>query len=199
MHPFNPDRLKPLAFILVAVLIFMLGVTSATAGWIKVPVLDFSGFLPSVMKNADTTSTAAGSTGALVVFSSAAVTDGNAGGRAPMNNICFVQDPDSHFCSLVEIETAWMYRGVRFQNPFTRAWVDDPVLGTVIRHQATGAGADSNWEYYTNVCQAWTSNNSMDEGTWIDNGARKPNFEWYGTPGGIAAGCNEVHPVACCK
>jgi hypothetical protein len=198
MHPINPDRLKPLALILVAVLIFMLGVTSATAGWIKIQGLDFAGFLPSVMKNADTSTTVAASEGALVVFSSAAVTDGNGGGRAPMNNICFVQDPASHFCSVIEIETAWMYRGVRFQNPFTRAWVDNPILGEVIRNQVTGTGARSIWETNT-ICNGWTTNNSGYEGTWIDDGGKKLNYEWYGAPPGTTAWCNEVHPVACCK
>jgi hypothetical protein len=192
----NPNRLKLLTAILIAALVFMLGAGAATAGWIKIPLVDLSTFLPIVLKDSSPQNpTSAGST--LVVFSSAATIKGNGGGRSGMNNICYTQDNSSHFCSLPEIETAWMYRGVRFQHPFTRAWVDDPVLGRVIRHQATGTGAESVWSSYGANCFGWTNDTSSAEAYWIDTNASGGDFEIFGSPS--SALCNETHAVACCK
>jgi hypothetical protein len=195
MNPIiRPDRLKILTAILIAVLIFLLGVGSATAGLIKFPRLDFSGFLPVVMNNSNAETTT--SSGALIVFSSTATRDGNASGRAGMNDVCVSQDASSHFCSLPEIETAMMYRGVRFQSPFLRAWVDNPTLGTVIRHQATGTGENSVWEH--DICNGWTSNNGTIEGIWIDDMAKGVNIEVYGGLH-MDAFCSQINHVACCK
>ena len=132
----NPGKYKILIAILVGILIFMFGVGSASANLIKFPSINLGAFLPLVMKNYSGTETGTTSD-ALVVFSSAATTDGDQG-RSGMNAICMSEDPEAHFCSLVEIETAWMNGGVRFEHPFNRAWVDYVQLGTVIEHQVSG-------------------------------------------------------------
>ncbi len=196
MNPLiRPDRLKILTALLIAVLIFLLGVGSATAGLIKFPALNFSGFLPAISKNSNLETTI--SSGALIVFSSTATRDGNAGGRAGMNDVCVSQDTSSHFCSLPEIETAMMYRGVRFQSPFLKAWVDNPTLGTVIRHQATGTATNSVWEH--NICDGWTSNNGTIEGVWINDQAKGVSIETFGGTPFYSAVCSQINHVACCK
>jgi hypothetical protein len=179
---FNPDILKIFAAIFIAalILIFLLGGGIATAGLIRYASANLSGFLPIMIKGSS--SAPVTSSSALIVFSSTATTDGNAGGRTGMNQICLSQDPASHLCSLEEIETAWVNRGVIFQSPFVRAWVDNPILG-------------SNWYYHS--CTGWSYNGTVEYfGTWIDDNGQSVQV---GDQYNLKAWCNEVHPVTCCK
>jgi hypothetical protein len=188
------DMLKIFTVVFITVLLFMflLGAGIATAGVIRYVSANLSSFLPIMMNKS--TATIPSSTGPLFVFSSLATTDGTAGGRSGMNDICASEDPDSHFCSLNEIEYAWMIKGVKFNSNFSGAWLDSQQLGTVIKHLATGQDTLSTWgrDY---SCGGWTSTDSWGEFI-LDGGAR---LNWEGADGGIYIYCSEVHPVTCCK
>lgn len=191
----RPDRIRTLTIILIAALIFMLGVEAANAGWLTIPEDWVSSFLPITMKEASAETT---TSRPLSVFSTIATTTGNAGGRTGMNQMCMSQDPDSHFCNLAEIDVAWINRGVRFLPPLNRAWVDNPSLGLAITYQATGAAATEKWSQGF-VCNGWITGDDSAEGIWIDDNAIGINIEMSPTGQYIHAPCDQVHHVACCK
>jgi hypothetical protein len=189
---------KIFTIIILAVLFFLLGATAAASGFLPIETLvpgdlDVSAFLPLLVKNY---SASGGLNGTLVVFSTAASTNGSAGGRAGMNDQCLLEEPDSHFCTLSEIENAMMTGGVRFRSPFVEAWVDNPGLGTVLTHQIDGAYHDSRWQYGN--CQGWATNQSAYDAVILFNDATGVNTEGQG---GIyvEAHCQEVKRVACCR
>ena len=166
-------------FLATLMFIFLLGAGLAAAAAINKASANLSGFLPLILnKPADLVPVT--STGVLIVFSTSATTDGNAGGRTGMNDMCVSEDPASHLCSWEEITNTWTNTGVSFQSPFVRAWVD----------RATN--------YYYGDCLGWTSNSaapSEENGSWIDNNAQNIRIgESYSGPF-----CNEVYHVACCK
>lgn len=153
----------------LAVGIFALGVHLATAGPVEVQIGDTTvSFLPLVM----TSKAAEAPTGVLYVFPSTDPTDGYAGGRAAIEQICPDQDPDSHFCSLEEIENAIGTSGIYFENPFYAAWLDN----------------FSTWNSETENCNGWIDNTSFD-GLNIVPAARAISD----------APCSTSQPVACCK
>jgi hypothetical protein len=154
---------------ILAIGIFALGVHLATAGPVEVQIGDTTvSFLPLVM----TSKAADAPSGVLYVFWSTDTTDGYAGGRSAIGQICPSQDPDSHFCSLQEIENAIGTSGVYFENPFSDAWLDN----------------FSTWQSETENCNGWINNTSFD-GQTIIAAARAPS----------TASCSTDQPVACCK
>jgi hypothetical protein len=199
----NPNKIKVIAAIFIAAIAFivLLGAGFATAGVVKYVSANLSGFLPLIMNRSAVETT---TSNALIIFSSVATTDGNAGGRTGMDEICMSEDPASHLCSLAEIENAWVNRGVSFQSPFYRAWIDYPTLGSIETNPLGPSSSYSyiihgNWEYNNRTCMGWASNDIGDYGVWIDNNATGINIEYEREGNYIPALCNEVHPVTCCK
>jgi hypothetical protein len=176
-------------FLVALLFMSLLGAGLATAGVLKNISGSLSGFLPIVMSRSPAAVT---SSEALIVFSSQATTNGDAGGRTGMNDICENEDPSSHFCSMEEIELAWLERGVRFET-FTGAWLDSHQAGTLIKSYATGQDTVSHWGRNYN-CGGWTS--TVGWSMYIYEGGSALNWEGNdGTP----IYCTEVHPVSCCK
>ena len=129
--------------------------------------------------------------GVLYVFFSTESTNGNAGGRVGMDTICSNTDPSSHFCSIHEIENAWINTGVYFNTPLAETgWLDNPtMLGTTIVNQDLHI-VSSDWQYtssWSASCQGWTV--YTDLGWAIESGAN--DVTQYS--------CNEVKKVTCCK
>ena len=160
----NQPIIKAFAVILITVVILLslLGAGLAAAKWMKAATASLTGFLPMIMEGSP--AEAVCSPGALIVFSSTALKDGNGPGRTGMNDVCVSQDASSHFCSLTEIEAAWRDGGVRFQTPFLRSWVDNPYLGTEVTYQITGSWVDSKWKNNF-ICDGWSTNSVNAEGT----------------------------------
>ena len=94
-----------------------------------------------------------------------------------MQNLCYAEDPDSHFCYLQEIEDTWPNTGVHFSNPFPESWVDNPDLSGIT------------WDAEENSCDSWLTNTSGSRGAVI--------YETAETPG--ITDCDQVLPLACCK
>jgi hypothetical protein len=91
--------------------------------------------------------------------------------RAAMHAICQQEDPESHFCSIQEIEHAWRTSGVYFHIPSDRydnltnySWVDDAKLGSILDsyHEDPNQKAKSDWwggngeDDYPLNCYAWS-------------------------------------------
>lgn len=142
--------------------------------------------MPMVLNALPTTTQEFSPSGVLIVFSSTTTTNANGGGRSGMNAICTAEDPDAHFCSLYEIENAYVSTGVYFRNPFNKAWVDNPTrLGT--RISTPDAPYGSNW--IENNCGGWVSDTTEKYAHAIMDSARANG----------SGKCNEVNYVACCK
>jgi hypothetical protein len=87
-------------FAVLAVLIFALGAQLAAAQPVELRIGNTTiSFLPLVV----TTKAADAPSGVLYVFPSETKTNGDAGGRALMNDICPNEDSQAHFCRREEI------------------------------------------------------------------------------------------------
>jgi hypothetical protein len=174
-----------------AVLMFLLGTWAATAQVFPVTAdflddLEFSSFLPMIYTE-DTTADLP--CGVLHVFSTGAKTNGNVGGRAEMHQFCYNEVPDSHFCSLHEIENAMATSGIFFHPEFEDSWVDFlPALGTLVLSIETGEPAASSW-YSGDNCYSWESDYDSQYGTIILNHAKDLTKVF----------CDSETSVACCK
>ena len=171
---------KVFTLIMFAVLVFLLGARAATAQWISLPkaseiVNSISSFLPIIFNtDSDTSVTSGIPPGVLYIFPSTATTDGAAGGRSAIQQICPSEDPDAHFCSVYEIENAWATTGIFFSDPFPQSWVEKP---------------DEDWSSTGLDCSGWWNNSSTSGGAAIHINARfMDNMH-----------CNTALPVACCK
>jgi hypothetical protein len=191
---------KIFTIISLVILIFFLGATANAYGLIPVETLtpgdlDVAAFLPLLAKNF---SANGGLSGTLLVFSTDANTTGSGGGRSGMNFKCTDQDPESHFCTLPEIENAMMTSGVRFSTPFVEAWVDNPTLGKVITHQVDGTAHNSVWKI--NNCEGWNVALSDRFGAVIlDNGVGVSIEIDPATGMDSPRPCNSNRRVACCR
>ena len=122
---------KIFTIVLFAVMMFVVGVTAASADLVTLPSTEyitnaFSGFLPIVTKS---DSSEAEPAGTLYVFSTSAKTDGSppdGGGRVGMNAMCSAEDPNAHFCTVQEVEFAMLRSGVYFNSSKTEeSWIDN--------------------------------------------------------------------------
>jgi hypothetical protein len=156
----------------MAVGIFALGVHLATAGTVEVQIGDTTiSFLPLVMtsKAADTPP------GVLYVFNAGYETNGDVGGRSLMGEICTNADPESHFCSMEEIENARVTNGVYFLVDFNASWADVVEINT------------GGWSSGLN-CSGWTSD-AGEGGFILSSFASSLDF----------VTCDNTADVACCK
>ena len=126
--------------------------------------------------------------GALAVFSSTATTNGNAGGRTEMNAICSAVDPEAHFCTLMEIENAFLYNGVFFVAPYSEAWVDRHYqLGSIIANTSDVRVTASDW--MNQNCQGWATDITVERASVItENAVATTSLD-----------CSATRPVSCCK
>jgi hypothetical protein len=182
----------------IAVLMFTLGVMASSMNLVASAgdILDetrIAALLPIVFRNHPAPDVPdAEPPGVLFVFPSTVTTDGNAGGRSSIMEICPETDPDSHFCSVYEIESAWASTGVVFADPFTNSWVDFPKRLATILPFPTGASYPlSEWRSLDYDCSSWTNNSgtSGNEGSYIFNNAS----------GMSQTACSNDYPIACCK
>jgi len=175
-------------FAFLGIIIFALGAQLATAQPIKIQVGDtIFQFLPLIM----TSKAADAPPGVLYVFSSTATTDGSAGGRDDIGDICPTEDTGSHFCSLQEIENAWATTGVYFSNPFTESWVDNPFLLGTLYPDSSGNPRISSWPSVgeNGNCGSWSQDFPGAYGSVINISAVNAHY----------SDCNIPLPVACCK
>ncbi len=182
---------KIFTLIMFAVLVFLLGARAATAQWISLPkasdlVNSVSSFLPVILKNYSATS--AIPSGVLYIFPSTATTDGDAGGRSAIQQICPSEDTGAHFCSIYEIENAWTTSGVFFKHPFTKSWIDFPNRFGTLAYTSAGYPYVSEWSG-AGTCDTWTSSLNIKNGRTIYESA----FEIAGET------CDASLPIACCK
>ena len=172
-----------------SVLVFLLGARAATIQWISLPKASEFGnsitsFFPIIFKNYPATS--AIPSGVLYVFPSTSITDGDAGGRSAIQQICPSEDPDAHFCSLCEIENAWATTGIFFSDPFPQSWLDYPSrLGTFV-YRTDGYPERSDW-YGSYNCDGWTSKSPRGKAIYT-------SALYLASPT-----CAATLPVACCK
>jgi hypothetical protein len=175
-------------FAFLAVVIFVLGAQAATAQPVSLRVGNtVIQFFPLILSSR----AAEAPPGVLYVFSSTATTDGSAGGRDDIGDICPTEDTGSHFCSLQEIENAWATTGVYFSNPFTKSWVDNPDLLGTLYPDSNGDPRNSDWPSvgeYGN-CGSWSQDFSGAYGSVIDVSAVNVYY----------SDCDISLPVACCK
>jgi len=184
-------RKNIIIFAALAVIIFFLGAQAATANPVSIRIGDTEIiFLPLILRS----KAADAPSGVLYVFPSTTTTDGDAGGRSLMGDICPTEDPNAHFCSVHEIENAWSTTGVYFHSSFQQSWVDYPTnLGTkVIKSDYNNA--DSSWasdspNYKRGNCWGWTNNADDKYGVAIRDYA--VTLE--------SLSCDEALPLACCK
>jgi hypothetical protein len=182
---------RSVAFVGVLILMVMIG--SAVIGAVSGIASRSSAngpskvFLPLVMKAMKLIPTSG--SGVLYVFPTTTTTAGSPSAwRAGMHDICIVEDPESHFCSLEEIEHAWVTTGVQFEHMPSVSWLDtaslatlvDPVNGTSEWNITVGSKAN---------CDGWRSTDPADEGTILMGNGLGPYTE----------NCDVVLPVACCK
>jgi len=175
-------------FALLGILVFALGAQLATAQPVEIRIGNTTiQFLPLIM----TTKAADAPPGVLYVFPSTATMDGSAGGRDDMGDICFTQDPESHLCSLQEIENAWVTTGVHFSNSFSKSWVDNPSFLGTIYPDSSGDPRNSSWgsvgEYGN--CASWSLDIAGPYGTVILASGAEIFYE----------DCDSELPIACCK
>jgi len=173
-------------YAMLAIIIFFLGAQAATAYPVTIRIGDTEIiFLPLILKS----KAADAPSGVLYVFSSTTTSDGNAGGRSLMGDICPTEDPDSHFCSLHEIENAWTTTGVYFNSAFQTSWVDVPVKLGSIHVLDSGQYSGSVWHGQDENCGSWNSSDSDYSGRVITDNASVVGGQNCGMP----------VPVACCK
>ena len=170
---------KFFTIVLFAVMMFIVGVTAASAEWVSLPSAEyisnaFSGFLPIVMSS-DTPETE-GPVGALIVFSTQAKTTGAGGGRVGMNAKCAAEDPKAHFCTLQEVHNAFLTSGVYFNTSTAEdSWIDNIDSTDVMI-----------WNSYN--CGGWT--NEAAGGRIVRRKAEGPL---------TTTDCTRSLPIACCR
>ena len=173
---------------MLAIVIFVLGAYAAKAEPVSIRIGSTEiSFLPLVI----TSKAAEAPPGVLYVFSSTATTDGSAGGRNTIGDLCPTEDPGSHFCSLQEIENAWAISGVHFSDPFPQSWVDNPTLLGTFYPDSNGDPRTSMWTSigeYGN-CASWTNDIVGAKGIIIMGSAVSV----------FSVTCDTVLPIACCK
>ena len=172
----------------LVIVIFTLGAYAAKAEPVSIRIGSTSiSFLPLIIKSM----AAEAPPGVLYVFSSTAATDGSAGGRNTIGDICPNENPDAHFCSLQEIENAWATTGVYFSDPFSQSWLDNPPLLGTRYPDSNGDPKTSIWSStgdYGN-CGSWSFDIAGMKGTVIMDSALSV----------FSATCDSTLPVACCK
>jgi hypothetical protein len=173
---------------ILVLMVFTLGARAATMNPVEVRV---GNTVIQVFPLVVSSKAAEAPPGVLYIFSSTATTDGSAGGRNTIGDICPTEDTGSHFCSLHEIETAWTSNGLHFSDPFPMSWVDNPNLLGTLYPDSNGDPKDSLWASigpYGN-CASWTHNVSGAFGTAV--GSSGVNIS--------SMDCVNSLPVACCK
>ena len=197
ISPFKQSFLGWVTALIIIALIFTAGV--AVAQWELDPedVVSILGQSGDADLSAVDTVNSVASGGALQVFQTVATYNGSgpAGyGRSGMHAGCRAEDPDSHFCTLQEIENAWKTSGVDFVL-VGQAWVDNAVVGTIDSGYSGDFTIVSDWyggsasgDYPYN-CNAWTNSTNTARGLIMNDGAISPATE----------ACDDIHPIACCK
>jgi len=173
-------------FILMAIVgSTVIGLFTGRAAGLAEPVQNSSNsvFLPLVMKFL--AQLPGGDSGVLYVFHTTAETDGDAGGRVGMNDLCIAEYSESHFCSIMEIENAMATSGVRFSTT-TTSWIDNAKLGSLYMSYS-GDPNDSRWTMYS--CSGWTWNSYEGDGAIIHPAAEEIR----------TSACSATRPVTCCK
>ncbi len=135
--------------------------------------------------------------GTLVVFgTSEDYTGANAPGygRLGMHNACRSEDPESHFCSIQEIENGFRTTGVTFMT-HSALWVDNVIIGSLSDTYdgnwvgvSDWAGGNGSSDHPLN-CSAWRQENATYWGLSVNTGAISPSL----------GPCSSAHPIACCK
>jgi len=166
------NKKQILIFAVLAIVIFALGAQLATAQPVELRIGNTEiSFLPLIV----TTKAADAPPGVLYVFSLPLSTQGDVGGRPAIMDLCPTEDPESHFCSLEEIENAWAATGVFFSSSLENAWVD--------------TFSATYWVSDTDNCNGWTSSDSAHSGYTIS--------EYFVAR--ATYGCHSSMSVACCK
>lgn len=176
---------KIFTVVLFAVMMFLVGVTAATAGWVELSELGnlpyvSSVFAPIAFSSPEEIPQAAEPTGALYVFSTSAKTNGKAGGRVAMHIMCSAEDPNAHFCTHDEIQYAMLRNGVYFGSSTTEeSWID------WIDYSEINDTYD--WSFYN--CKSWTYSAYPDQGVTLNSNAYDITWEY----------CEKSLSLACCK
>jgi len=176
---------KIFTIVLFAVMMFVVGVTAATADWVEFPELESSPivsaiFAPIAFSSNEEIPVTAEPTGALYVFSTVAKTTGKAGGRVAMHAKCSAEDPKAHFCTNYEIQNAMLSNGVYFASSTTEeSWID------WLDYKDTTGVYD--WSFFN--CKSWTYSAYPDEGITLNTNAYDFSSEY----------CETSLPIACCK
>jgi hypothetical protein len=158
----------------LAVAIFAFGAHFATAGPVEIQVGETTiSFLPLIIHS----KAADAPPGVLYVFNTGAETSGNIGGRSIMGEICTNEDPESHFCSIEEIEHARTTNGVYYLVDFAASWVD-------VIDASQGAWSDIGLN-----CAGWSSENDQHTGFVLSAFAASLDV----------VACDSSAKVACCK
>jgi hypothetical protein len=169
---------KIFTIVVFAVMMFVVGVTAASADLVSLPSAEyitnaFSGFLPIVMSSGSAET--ASPVGVLHVFSTKAKTTGDAGGRVGMGEKCAAEDPNAHFCEIGAIYNALTTTGVVFNISLEQeTWVD-----------AVGFETDVDWEGLS--CGGFNSEDG--EGYVLEPKATNVASQF----------CSSNLPIACCK
>ena len=168
---------KIFTIVLFAVMMFVAGVTAASADWFSLPSAEFisnafSGFLPIVMSS--DSAEVEGPVGALIVFSTKAKTNGDGGGRVGMNAMCAAEDPNAHFCTSTEVKNAADSTGVYFKSSTS----EDSLIDDVGQENLNGDN-----------CLGWSNNSSSLGGKILVR-----NAKWI-----QSINCGVTLPITCCK
>ena len=169
---------KIFTIILFAVMMFLVGVTAASAELVTLPSAEYisnalSSFLPIVMSGGS--AEAASPAGVLYVFSTTTKTSGDAGGRVGMGQKCAAEDAEAHFCEIGEVHNALTTSGVVFNTSLSQeSWVD-----------AVGYAANPDWSGLS--CGGFNSEGG--EGYTIEPMATEIGSQF----------CSSKLPIACCK
>lgn len=204
MQPLSPFRQSLLGTLVAFALVMALGVAGAALAQQYVPERDVNadGHIDTldIQQVASSWNTSGSPRGTLTVFATVQTTAGAAThARAGMGELCRTVDADAHFCTLQEINAAFVSGGVQFQTPFPAAWVDFIRSSTISRPSGVdtynttnfgwrGAASDVD-PFYVRNCNGWTSAAAGGYGTII-----QANGENY-----AQVACNLTYPVACCK
>ena len=176
---------KIFTIVLFAVMMFVLGVTVATADWVEFPELEnlpsvSSIFAPIAFSSPEEIPQAVEPTGTLYVFSTSAKTTGKAGGRVAMHAKCSSEDTKAHFCTNYEIQNAKLRNGVYIASSTTEeSWID-----WLDYKETTGL---YDWSFFN--CKSWTYSAYPDEGITLNINAYDFSGEY----------CENSLPIACCK
>lgn len=204
MKSLSPFRQSFFGTLAALALVVVLGVGGAALAQEYMPQRDVNtdGRIDAVdiQQVASSWNTSGSPRGTLTVFASSATTGAApAQARAGMGDLCRLDDPDAHFCTLQEINAAFMGSGVRFQTPFPAAWVDFIRSSTISRPSGSDSYSTTNYgwrgvgnttdPFYVQNCNGWTNTAAGSYGTII-----QANAENY-----AQTTCNLSYPVACCK